>query len=349
MEVLIVDDNPVNLLLFERLCRRLPGCAPRTVDAPLAALQHCRSQTPDLIVVDYMMPSMDGIEFIEHVRALPNCADLPIVMVTADLSRAVRQRALEVGATDFLTKPVDSQEFTVRARNMLALRAAQKRLEQRANLLADEVARATERIRANEHETLLALARAAEFRDPETGAHVLRMAHYARLVARELGLPAHEQELLLHATPLHDLGKLGTPDNILLKPGRLTSSEFLIMQQHARIGWEILHQHQSPILQAGAQIALSHHERFDGTGYPERRAGSGISLYGRITAVADVFDALTSPRPYKQAWTPADARAWLVSQSGRHFDPELVTRFLARFDEVLDIRATYADEPECVS
>jgi len=346
MEVLIVDDNPVNLLLFERLCRRLPDCAPRAVDTPLGALHHCRNGSPDLIVVDYMMPAMDGIEFIEHVRTLPHCADLPIVMVTADQNRAVRQRALEVGATDFLTKPVDGQEFTVRVRNMLALRAAQKRLEQRADLLAEEVARATERVRANEHETLLALARAAEFRDPETGAHVLRMAHFARLVARELGLPAHEQELLLHASPLHDLGKLGTPDNILLKPGRLTPAEFTIMQRHARIGWEILRQHQSPILQAGAQIALSHHERFDGTGYPSGTAGAAIPLYGRVTAVADVFDALTSPRPYKHAWTPDEARAWLVSQSGRHFDPELVARFLGRFDEVLDIRATYADEPE---
>ncbi len=344
MHVLIVDDNAVNLAVFERLVERVSGSRSQSFTEALSALDRCASQTPDLVVVDYMMPGMDGIEFIQRLRGLAGCDEVPVIMVTADHDRDVRQRALEVGATDFLTKPVDHQEFTVRVRNMLRLRMSQKRLADRARELADEVARATETIVANERDTLWALARAAEYRDPETGAHILRMANYSRMIAAQLGRPDEEQELLLRAAPLHDLGKLGTPDRILLKPGRLTPEEFEIMKQHAVIGWEILRAHQSPVLQLGAQIAYTHHEKFNGTGYPRGIAGEEIPLVGRIVAVADVFDALTSDRPYKKAWTPEDARALLVEGSGQHFDPKCVTAFLDRWDDALAIMHQYRDE-----
>jgi putative two-component system response regulator len=343
VEVLIVDDSPINLAVFERLVQK-GGNEASTFDAAEAGLDRCRQREPDLVVVDYMMPGMNGIQFIEQVRTFANCHEVPLVMVTADHDRGIRQRALEAGATDFLTKPVDHQEFTIRVRNMLRLRAAQKRLLDRAATLADEVSKATETIVATEQDTLMALARAAEYRDPETGAHVLRMAHYSRLIAERIGLPSAEQELVLRAAPLHDLGKIGTPDHILLKPGRLTPDEFEIMKQHATIGWEILKEHASPVLQAGADIAYSHHEKFGGGGYPRGLRGEAIPLHGRIVAVADVFDALTSERPYKHAWDVEQARAFLIEHTGAHFDPACAQAFLAGWEDVLAIRQRYRDE-----
>lgn len=343
MEVLIVDDNEVNLEVLSSLVRSIPGQNARAFADPAESLAYCDAFEPDLYVVDYMMPGIDGIEFVKRVRARPGRGEVPIVMVTAAGDRSVRQRALEAGATDFLDKPVDAQEFLVRVRNMLRLREAWRSLTVRADSLAAEVARATEEVRANERDTLYALARAAEYRDPETGAHVLRMAHVTRLIGAQLGLPAAEQELLLQAAPLHDLGKIGTPDHILLKPGPLSDAEWLIMQEHTTIGWQILQSHVSPVLRAGAEIARSHHEKFDGSGYPRRLAGREIPLHGRIVAVADVLDALASTRPYKKAWTTAAAREYLEAQRGRHFDPDCVDALLARWTEAMQIMLRFAD------
>lgn len=343
MEVLIVDDNPLNLAVFSGLVESVPGNHARTFSDAQESLTYCDHAEPDLYVVDYMMPGMNGIEFVERVRAMPGRADVPIVMVTAVDDRAVRQKALEAGATDFLSKPVEAQEFLVRMRNMLKLRQAFRRLTSRTESLAAEVERATEQIRANERDTLYALARAAEYRDPETGAHILRMANYARLIGGHLGLCSEELDLLLHAAPLHDLGKIGTPDHILLKPGPLTEPERAIMQQHTTIGWQILCAHASPVLQAGAVIAYSHHEKFDGSGYPLGLAGTDIPLHGRIVAVADVLDALTSSRPYKPAWTSTRARGYLLEGRGGHFDPECVDAIVDRWPDALEIAHRYSD------
>jgi response regulator RpfG family c-di-GMP phosphodiesterase len=255
----------------------------------------------------------------------------------------VRQRALEAGVTDFLNKPVEPQEFLVRIRNMLKLRQAYRRLAHRAESLAVEVAQATGQIRDNERDTLYALARAAEYRDPETGAHILRMANFARLIGERLGLSSQEQDVLLQAAPLHDLGKIGMPDHILLKPGPLTDAERAIMQQHATIGWQILRSHASPILQAGAVIAHSHHEKYDGSGYPLGLSGADIPLHGRIVAVADVLDALTSARPYKPAWPAQRAREYLCDGRGAHFDPQCVDAMLQHWPEALEIMRRYSD------
>jgi response regulator RpfG family c-di-GMP phosphodiesterase len=343
MEVLIVDDNQVNLDVLSELVESIPGSRASAFSDPAQGLAYCRGADPDLYIVDYMMPGMDGIELVQRVRALPGRDEVPILMVTAVNDRAVRQKALEVGATDFLNKPVEPQEFRVRIRNMLKLRQAYLRLSSRADHLAAEVAQATAQIRANERDTLYALARAAEYRDPETGAHILRMANFARLIGERLGMSVEEQDLLLQAAPLHDLGKIGTPDQILLKPGPLTDGERVVMQQHTIIGWQILRSHASPILQAGAVIAHSHHEKFDGSGYPLGLSGADIPLHGRIVAAADVLDALTSVRPYKPAWPAARAREYLHHGRGAHFDPECVDAMLGRWPEVLEIMHRYSD------
>lgn len=344
MNVVVIDDAQVNLTLMAALLGKLPEVKARCFLEPGEALEHCLREDPDLVIVDYMMPDMDGIEFIRRFRAEPARSQTPLLMITADHEREVRYRALESGANDFLTKPVDRVEMTSRVRNMLSLRRGQVALQNHAQTLADEVRRATAEIFERERETLNKLARAAEFRDPETGAHILRMAHFSALIARTMELPAEFQESLLIAAPMHDVGKLGTPDHILLKPGKLTPEEFDIMKRHASIGYEILKDSASPYMQLAATIALSHHEKFYGSGYPNGLAGEDIPLVGRIVAVADVFDALTSERPYKPAWEVDRARAFLHDGRGAHFDPVCVDAMLDQWDEVLAIRERFRDE-----
>lgn len=344
MKVVIVDDTQINVTLMEALIKKIEGCTPVCFTESAKALAWCIGHDPDLVIVDYMMPAPDGIEFIRCLRAAPGRQEVPILMVTADHEKEVRYRALETGATDFLTKPVDRIEFTSRARNMLAIRRSHLLLADRAALLADEVRAATAEIHARERETIFRLARAAEFRDPETGAHIQRMAHYSRIIAEHLGWDAERQDILLQAAPMHDVGKLGTPDHILLKPGRLTPEEFDIMKEHAGIGWEILKDSSSPILALAAEIALSHHEKFDGSGYPAGSAGTSIPIAGRIVAVADVFDALTSERPYKKSWELPRAFEFLEQGRATHFDPECVDAFLRGKDAVLAVREHYQDD-----
>ncbi|GAB4214797.1 MAG: two-component system response regulator [Rhodoferax sp.] len=337
MRVAVVDDVQMNVTLMQHLVRRLPEAQPVCFTEAPKALQWCLDNDPDLLVVDHMMPEMSGIELVQAFRQ--RYADTPVLMVTANSDVSLRHQALQSGVTDFLNKPVDAVEFVARARNMLALRRSHRHL-------ASEVRRATAQLVAQERETIFCLARAAEYRDPETGAHIQRMAHFARLIARNLGCTQDEQDLILQAAPMHDVGKVGTPDAILLKPGRLTPDEFAIMKQHAAIGHRILSEHQSRLLQAAAEIAHTHHEKFDGSGYPRGLAGTAIPLFGRITAVADVFDALTSERPYKKAWSLEAASAFLREGAGQHFDPACVDAFFAVWDEVLAIRAAYQDEPD---
>ena len=343
LNVLIVDDTPVNLVLFSALVQKLAGCTDFPFDEPLKALEWAKTNTTDLLILDYMMPDMDGLEFITAFRKLPGHDETPILMVTASDQKEVRYAALDTGATDFLMKPLDRVEFLTRSRNMLALQASRKKLGDHAAWLADEVRKATSEIVLRERETVLRLSKAAEYRDPETGAHIMRMAHYSQLIARQLGLKIEEQELILEAAPLHDIGKVGIPDGILLKPGKLTEAEFEIMRQHAQIGYEVLKGSSSRVLQSGAEIALGHHEKFDGSGYPRGLAGEAIPLFSRIVAVADVFDALTSERPYKRMWDDESANRLIRSQTGLHFDPRCVDAFFSGWDDVMQIRQTFRD------
>lgn len=341
-QVIIVDDADINLILFEALVKKLGPFEVFTFVHPLEGLKHALQQPPDLVIVDYMMPALDGIGFVQALRQAPGLDSVPVLMITANEQKQVRYRALDIGVTDFLTKPVDKIEFLARVRNLLALSLTRKQLADRATWLAEEVRKATAEIVERERETVIRLSKAAEYRDNETGAHLLRMAYYSEMIGRRLGLSAGEQELLLEAAPLHDIGKVGIADQILLKPGRLTEQEFEAMKQHAQYGYEILQGSASKVLRAGADIALAHHEKFDGTGYPRGLHGHTIPIFSRIVAVADVFDALTSIRPYKPAWTLEAARDHLRAHAGSHFDPACVEAFVQGWPEVLAVRDRFA-------
>jgi response regulator RpfG family c-di-GMP phosphodiesterase len=342
-QVAIVDDSDINLTLLSALVSKLGGCESLSFQDSLKGLAWCTENLPDLIIVDYMMPDMDGIQFVSRLRAVAGREEIPILMITANDDRDVRYEALEKGATDFLTKPVDRIEFSARVRNMLALGSSRKKLADKAAWLADEVRKATAAVHAREQELLCRMSRAAEFRDPETGAHIQRMSHYSQLIAQRLGLSADDQQLILQAAPMHDVGKIGIPDGILLKPGRLLPEEFVQMKRHAILGYELLKGSESTVLQTAAVIAVSHHEKFDGSGYPYGVSGESIPLFGRIVAVADVFDALTSERPYKEAWPLERAEMFLREGAGTHFDPACVEAFFASWAEVLEIHARYQD------
>ena len=342
--VLIIDDSEINLTLIRALVLKIGDCEPVVYDNPLKALEWCRHNEPDMVIVDYMMPDMDGLRFISAVRGMHGRTEIPVLMVTANDQRDVRYEALIGGANDILTKPIDRVEFSARARNMLALRVGQKFLADRAEHLAAMVDERTQEIRNREKELIFRMSRAAEFRDPETGAHIQRMAHYSQVIAQGLDLDQKAQQLILEAAPMHDVGKIGIPDHILLKPGKLTPEEFEIMKGHARLGYELLKDSGSEILRAGAEVAISHHEKYDGSGYPNGLKGTNIPIFGRIVAVADVFDALTSERPYKKAWSLDDACKLLEDGRGQHFDPMCVESFLAGWDQILDIRQRFQDQ-----
>ena len=338
MQVLIVDDLLVNLDLLNRMIARIGDLHVRCIAMPEAALAWSAEHPVDLLLVDYHMPAMTGIAFLRAFRAQPGKAEVPVVVITADTRLEVRHEALRAGATDFLTKPVDRVEVRARVENLLKLRRAQHLLTDRAAHLAAEVDKATRELVAREQELIRRLSRAAEYRDTETGAHILRMARYSHAIARRLGLPEDICDNILRAAPMHDIGKVGIPDTVLLKPGRLEPEELELMRQHTRLGGEILAGSSSGLIQMAEQIALDHHERYDGAGYPAGLRGEEIPLVARIAAVADVFDALTSVRPYKPAWPVEQALDYLRQERGRHFDPACVDAFLSAGDEIARIR-----------
>jgi len=343
MRVLIVDDNEINVRVMKGLVGKSLKADAICYTVSSDALDFCSEQEVDLVLVDFMMPDIDGLEFIERFRAMDGKADVPIVMITAAEDREVRYKALELGANDFLNKPIDNAEFVVRARNMLAIRLSKLELSNRADWLAEEVRKATMEIIAREREVIFRLTKATEYRSPETGAHILRMALYSKTIARKMGLTDDEQDLLLTAAPMHDIGKVGTPDNVLLKEGKLTQDEYEIMKEHTLMGYEILNGSKSKLLQIAAEIALAHHEKFDGSGYPKGLKGEDIPLMARICAISDVFDALTSPRTYKKAWTTNDALAEIDRQSGRYFDPVVISAFKSCLSEILAIKEKFSD------
>ena len=345
--VVIVDDRSTARSLLEGLARTLePGIVVESYADPLEALASMQLNLPDLIISDYRMPGMDGIEFTRRIRAERRLADVPVIIVTVVEDRQIRYQALENGATDFLTRPIDPQEYRARCVNLLALRRSQKIVADRALWLEDQVQVATREVRMRERETLLKLAKAGEYRDEETGNHIFRMAKYSRLIAEELKLTAMECDEIEAAAPMHDIGKIGIPDQILLKPGRHSPEEQDIMRRHPLIGHGILSDSPSRYLQMGAVIALGHHEKFDGSGYPQGLSGEVIPLPARIAAVADVFDALTSKRPYKEAWTFQEALHYLQSESGKHFDPVCVRAFELRIDAVATVMRDLSDATE---
>lgn len=334
-QVIIVDDQSAGRRILEQVIRSIGLAVDIAVfDDPVSALQRIHAQTPDLILTDYMMPGMDGVVFTRHVRKIPACADVPLVVVTVVEDQRIRYEAFDAGATDFLNRPIDQYECRARCRNLLILRRQQKVIQDRARLLEIQVALATQEILARERETLLRLAKAGEYRDEGTGNHVLRIARYCRIMAETMGLPQARCDDIEIAAPMHDIGKVGIPDSILLKPARLTDTEFAVIRQHPCIGYEILKESPSHFLQLGATIALSHHEKFDGTGYPQGQRGESIPIEARIVAVADVFDALVSKRPYKPSWSVEASVNYLCDLSGTHFDPQCVETFVHRIEDM---------------
>jgi response regulator RpfG family c-di-GMP phosphodiesterase len=344
MNILIIDDDPVSVAVISDHVKRLEQCSVFPFASSAVALSWCETSDPDLVILDYLMPAPNGLEFIDLFRKLPGKGEIPLVMITADDARELRYLALDRGVNDFLCKPFDSVEFIARLRNMLSLRRKQKELAKRAQELDMEVRRTTASVLRQERETIILLSRATELRDPETWAHLQRMSYYSRIIAENLGLGPHEAELIFNAAPLHDIGKVGIPDGILLKDDRLDEDEYRIIQRHTILGHEILKDSTSPILRTGAEIALTHHERFDGSGYPHGLNGESIPLSGRIAAVADVFDALTSVRSYKQSWGIEQAADEIRRLSGVHFAPCCVEAFLKGWSDVLAIHESYGNQ-----
>jgi putative two-component system response regulator len=343
--IFVVDDEPANLKLLDKLLSRQGYPRPVLIGDPRDVLAHYHEERPDLILLDINMPHLDGYQVLEQLKALDDCLLPPIVMLTAQHDRDTLLKALAGGARDYIGKPFDSAELLMRVRNLLEAQLAHRMVHDQKQVLEEMVRRRTESLNEGRLQVVRRLGRAAEYRDNETGLHIIRMSQFSALLARSLGWSAADCELMLHASPMHDVGKIGIPDAVLLKPGALDPDEWAIMKTHVCIGADILDDDDSALLRLARVIALSHHEKWDGSGYPGALAGAAIAQAGRIVAVADVFDALTSVRPYKRAWPVVDAIAFIKEQAGRHFDPEVVRHFELCLPEILAIRERYP-EPE---
>src|SRR2546427_137461 len=331
--VLIVDDLFSSRLLLAEIVRQIDGKLNLELfDTPSRALEYARHNRVDMVLTDYKLPEFDGIELVKQIRGLPHCVDVPIVVITVVDDRRIRYDALEAGATDFLIKPLDEHETRARCANLLELRRHKIVLSDQARVLQYQVDKSVAEIHERELETLAKLAKAGEFRDKTTGNHLMRMAKYSGLIGQNLGLGVETVHVLEVAAPMHDIGKIGIPDSVLLKAGPLTKDEQDVMRTHPRMGYDILKGSPSKYLSMGAIIALGHHEKYDGSGYPTGMHGEDIPIVARIAAIADVFDALVTKRPYKEAWPLEDGIAYLQEQKGKHFDTNCVDAFVANMD-----------------
>ena len=323
--VLILDDQSTSRAILSQVIRSVsPNITIVEKNNPEGALEWAAQNIADLVFVDFLMPGMNGVDFIRLIKKLPDYAHVPIVMITANKDSDTLYAALDVGAADFLSKPVDVYECTARCKNLLTMRQQHLALQSRGDLLENKVKLAVEEISAREQETLMRLARTGEYKDYDTAMHLQRMSLYSKLIAEAAGFSEEDTNMIALSSPLHDLGKVGIPDHILLKEGPLSADEQSTMRNHPIIGYEILRNSPSKYLQMGGEIALAHHERYDGGGYPYQLKGDQIPLSARIVAIADVLDALTSKRPYKEAWSMDKAFEYLQVESGKHFDPELI-------------------------
>jgi len=335
--ILVADDVPENIGILADILEteyRVTFAAngPDTLSAALVQPQ------PSLILLDVMMPGMDGYEVCRRLKADLRTQGIPVVFLTAQSDVADEEFGLKLGAVDYLHKPCHPAIVRQRVRIHLELHNQNLALEYKVR----ERTRELDEMRV---EIIRRLGRAGEYRDNETGMHVIRVGQYCHRLALAAGIPAAQAELLQLAAPLHDIGKIGIPDHILLKPGKFTDAEWAAMQRHTVIGAEIIGDHKSELLTLARNVALTHHERWDGKGYPHGLAGEAIPIAGRIAAICDVYDALTSSRPYKQAWTAAEAVAYIVSEAGSAFDPSLVALFVDLLPEYALVRARYADLP----
>ena len=334
--ILVVDDTPGNIDVLSNILKedyRIKAALNGEKALKIASAE----PRPDMILLDVMMPDMDGYEVCRRLKANPLTAGIPVIFITAMNTDEDEARGLQLGAVDYITKPINPAITQARIRTHLALHDQNRELEQK-------VRERTAELEKTRLEIIQRLGRAAEFKDNETGLHVMRMSHYSKLLAEAVsGEPGAWSELIFQASAMHDIGKIGIPDYILTKPARLEREEWQIMKQHPVFGGEILGDHESELLKTAWDIALCHHEKWDGSGYPAGLKGEEIPLSARIAAIADVFDALTSSRPYKDAWPVEEASAHIIKQAGRDFDPALVDHFKRLIPEFVEIRKRFGE------
>lgn len=363
--IAIIDDEPYNILIVKKHLQKAGYSNFVTTEDSTEALKLMRTERPDVLLLDILMPKVSGLDILHAMQHDPKLQHIPVLIMTATSEMEVKRICLDLGAADFLPKPLDPIDLVPRVRNTLASKLAHDRLTAHASQLEVEVARRTSELAASREEIVHCLARAAEFRDDDTGHHVIRVGKYVGVIAREMGFSDAQVEVIELAAQLHDLGKIAIPDAILHKPGKLDDCERSLMQRHcglgrqvlnplspaelrtlqkhARLGADLLHVTSSPLLMLASKIAQTHHEWWDGNGYPLGLKGNDIPIEGRMTAVADVYDALSSARPYKKAFPREKCFAILKEDSGTHFDPEVVDAFFRRADEIIEIQMQFMD------
>lgn len=348
-KILIIDDQEANVLLLEKLLK-LSGYKSihKTTDSR-EALGLYKEINPDLVVLDIRMPHLDGFGVLEQFKQESLSSYLPVLVLTAQSDMETRLKALDMGAKDFLEKPFDRLEAMTRIQNMLEVRLLHNEVRNQNRVLEERVKERTVDLINTQREILRRLGKASEYRDDDTGFHITRMSHYCQLIAQKAEMSDRFADMILDIAAMHDIGKIGIPDAILLKPDKLNNEEFEIMKTHTIIGADILSGSDSPILRLAESIALSHHERWDGSGYPNGLKGEDIPVEGRICAIADVFDALTSIRPYKTAWSVDNAIDEMKKGRGSHFDPNLFDIFISVLPQILEVKEKYSNETLCAA
>lgn len=336
--ILVVDDTPENIDVLTGILR--PHYKVKAaLNGPVALKIALSNNKPQLILLDIMMPDMDGYEVCRRLKNNIATANIPIIFITAKNEVEDEQQGLSMGAVDYITKPISPPIVLSRIKTHLALYDQNRHLE-------SLVQQRTEELTETRLEIIRRLGRAAEYKDNETGMHVIRMSLFCKFIAKEMGMDPDWCELLYNASPMHDIGKIGIPDAVLLKPGKLDADEWEIMKKHSKFGAEIIGKHDIPLLKMAEEIAICHHEKWDGSGYPNGLKEEDIPLCARIVAIADVFDALTSERPYKKAWTEERALALLQEESGKHFDPKLIPHFFNCLPKVREVQQKFKEEQE---
>ena len=345
-KILIVDDEQGNIRVLERMLNAVGYHNITSTTDSRSTPDLYQVMHPDLILLDIKMPGFSGFDVMNALRPLETESYLPILVLTAQLDTETRLKAIKAGAKDFVNKPFIMEEMLARINNLLEVRLLHNSVCGEKKSLETQVVESSQELRQYQVEIIHRLARAAEYRDNETGMHVIRISKLCERLARGLGLNDHDCHLIRHASPMHDIGKIGIPDHILLKPGKLTREEWAVMKTHANIGALILSGSDSEFLQLAEIIAGSHHERWDGSGYPKGLKGEEIPLMARIVTVCDVFDALTSDRPYKKPWSIEDTIAEMESQSGKLFDPHVLRVFIILLSEMIAISQQFSDSSE---
>jgi putative two-component system response regulator len=345
-KILIVDDEPGNIQILERMLNTVGYHNITSTTDSRSTPKIYQSMQPDLILLDIKMPGFSGFDVMNALKVLEKESYLPILVLTAQLDPETRLKAIKSGAKDFVNKPFIMEEMLARINNLLEVRMLHNSIYSDKKSLETQVMQRSEELRQYQVEIIHRLARAAEYRDNETGMHVIRISKLCERLARGLGLSEHECHLIRHASPMHDIGKIGIPDHILLKPGRLTIEEWSVMKTHSDIGALILSGSESEFLQMAEVIAGSHHERWEGSGYPRGLKGEEIPMVSRIVTVCDVFDALTSDRPYKKAWSVENTVAEMEKQNGKLFDPDVLGVFMTLLPEMISITQQFSDSSQ---